>query len=163
MQIHGTISQFPKEIKGLIFAFICTLSIGFYGGITFVKESTDTHPKGIEERYLGNEYNEMATKMQFKKSKVEVLTMLHNHILSLSVIFFLVSGILATTSISRRLKLFLMIEPFVSIVLTFGGIYLLWTGVTWFSYVILLSGLLMTVTFLLSTYFILRELLVKSA
>ena len=115
MQIHGSISQFPREVKGLILAFIICLSIGFYAGIRFVNDTSDSNPQGIEERYLGNENDEAATVMKFKKSRGEVMTMVHNHILSLSVIFFLLGGLVATTSINKRLKSFLMIEPFVSI------------------------------------------------
>ena len=159
--IYGSISQFSKEIKLLIFAFLCTLSIGFYGGITFVKETTNTSPKGIEQRYLGNENDENATKMMFKKPKGEMLTMVHNHILSLSVIFFLLGGILATTHINKKLQLTLMIEPFVSIMLTFGGIYFLWSGFLWMKYIIMISGFLMTLTFLLSTLIIIKQLLKK--
>ncbi len=152
MQIHGIISQFPKEVKGLIFAFIITLSIGFYSGIRFVNDTSKSNPQGIEERYLGNEENEAATTMQYKKSKAEIMTLVHNHILSLSVIFFLLGGLVATTGVNKKLKLFLMIEPFISILFTFGDIYLMWSGVIWFKYVIMISGMLMTPTFLLSTF-----------
>lgn len=161
MKIAGSIYQLPREIKILIVFFIAMLSIGFYGGITFVKETTNSNPKGIEERYLGNETDDFATTMKFKKSKSEVLTMVHNHILSLSVIFFLISLIVATTDIHEKLKLFLMIEPFLSILLTFGGIYLLWTGVLWFKYIIMLSGILMTFSFTLSVLVILKSVFTK--
>ena len=161
MQIHGIISQFPKEVKGLIIAFVITLSIGFYSGIRFVNDTSKSNPQGIEERYLGNEENEAATTMQFKKSKAEIMTLVHNHILSLSVIFFLLGGFVATTGINKKLKAFLMIEPFVSIVFTFGGIYMMWSGIIWFKYVIMISGVLMTLTFLFSTFFILKGLLIK--
>jgi hypothetical protein len=158
MQISGCIHQFPREIKLLIIAFVCTLSIGFYGGITFVNETTDAKPNGIEERYLGNEADENATVMKFKKSAGEIKTLVHNHILSLSVIFFLLSLILATTSINKKLKMFLMIEPFISIICTFGGIYFMWTGITWMKYVIMISGLFMTLSFSLAVLFILLQL-----
>ena len=161
MQIHGIIHQFPKEIKLLIIVFTCTLSIGFYSGISFVKDTSGTNPSGVEQRYLGNENDVTATKMQFKKTKAEVITLVHNHVLSLSVIFFLLAVILATTSINKKLKIFLMIEPFVSILLTFGGIYLMWSGVVWFKYVVVISGILMTATFMLSTFFILKACLIK--
>ena len=161
MQISGVIHQFPKEIKLLIVAFVCTLSIGFFGGITFVRDTTNSNPNGIEQRYLGNENDEEATTMKFKKSSGEIKTLVHNHILSLSVIFFLLAIILATTSVNAHLKLFLMIEPFVSIICTFGGIYLMWTGITWMKYVIMISGLLMTISFAASVAFILKDLLVK--
>lgn len=161
MQIHGAIHQFPKEIKLLILAFVCTLSIGFFGGISFVRDTTNSNPKGIEQRYLGNENDEEATTMKFKKSSGEIKTLVHNHILSLSVIFFLLAIILATTSVNAQLKLFLMIEPFVSIICTFGGIYLMWTGITWMKYVIMISGLFMTLSFTASVFFIFKGALAK--
>lgn len=161
MQIHGSISQFPREVKGLILAFIICLSIGFYAGIRFVNDTSDSNPQGIEERYLGNENDEAATVMKFKKSRGEVMTMVHNHILSLSVIFFLLGGLVATTSINKRLKSFLMIEPFVSILCTFGGIYFMWSGILWMKYVIMVSGVLMTIAFTLSIFFILKGILKK--
>lgn len=158
MQMHGIISQFPKEVKGLIVAFIICLSIGFYAGIRFVNDTSNSNPQGIEERYLGNESDENATVMKFKKSKGEVMTMVHNHILSLSVIFFLLGGLVATTGINKKLKSFLMIEPFVSILCTFGGIYFMWTGILWMKYIIMISGLFMTLTFMVSTVLILLGL-----
>ena len=161
MQIHGIISQFPKEVKFLIATFIITLSIGFYSGIRFVNDTSNSNPQGIEERYIGNEDNETATTMQFKKSKAEIMTLVHNHILSLSIIFFILGGIVATTGINKKLKSFLVIEPFVSILLTFGGIYFMWLGISWMKYVIMISGILMTVTFSVSIFFIFKGLLIK--
>ena len=151
MQLHGLIHQFPKEIKSLIFVFIIVLSVGFYGGLSFVNNTTSMNSSEIESHYLGNENDEAAEVMKFKKSEGEILTIVHNHILSLSVIFFLLSLILATTSINKKLKYFLMIEPFLSIILTFGGIYILWSGVTWFKYVVIFSGILMTFSFVSAT------------
>jgi len=151
MQIHGLIHQFLKEIKSLILVFIIVLSVGFYGGLSFVNNTTSMNSSEIESHYLGNENDEAAEVMKFKKSEGEILTVVHNHILSLSVIFFMLSLILATTSINKKFKYFLMIEPFLSIILTFGGIYLLWSGITWFKYVVIFSGILMTFSFVSAT------------
>jgi len=157
MQLNGLIYTFPKELKFLIAAFIIVLSIGFYSGLLFVGETSTANPNGIEEQYLGNEFNEEANVMKFKKSEQEMLTLVHNHILSMSVIFFLVGLILTTTKLSKKLKLFLIIEPFLSIILTFGGLYLLWTGLLWMKYIVMISGLLMTLTFTLSVLIILYQ------
>lgn len=160
MKLHGLIHEFPKEVKVLILTFIVTLSIGFYGGLSFVRTTTSMNPSGVETQYLGNENDEEANIMKFKKSKGEILTIVHNHILSMSVIFFLLSALLSTTSINRKLKYFLMIEPFISIILTFGGIYLLWKGILWFKYIVVLSGIFLTLSFVLSTGSIVYQLLV---
>jgi len=158
MQLNGLLFSFPKEIKLLIGAFIIILSIGFFTGLLFVSETSSANPNGIEEQYLGNESDEDAKIMKFKKSDQEMLTLVHNHILSMSIIFFLVGLILSMTKLNRKLKLFLMIEPFASVLLTFGGIYLLWKGMVWMTYIVMFSGALMTLTFTLSVVIILYQL-----
>ena len=158
MELNGLIYTFPKELKLLIGAFIIVLSIGFYTGLLFVGETSTAKPNGIEEQYLGNEADEDAEIMKFKKSEQEMLTLVHNHILSMSIIFFLVGLILSTTKLKKKLKIFLIVEPFVSVILTFGGLYLLWMGMLWMKYIVMISGILMTLTFSTSVVIILSQL-----
>ncbi len=158
MQLHGRIHQFSKEIKVFIATFVFVLSIGFYTGLLFVNQTEQMGPAGIQENYLGNEEKEDAEVMKFEKGAREMLTIVHTHILSMSFIFFLLGGILATTSINKKLKSFLMIEPFVSVIVTFGGIYLLWSGVHWLKYVVMISGILMTLSFTLGAFIVLWQL-----
>lgn len=148
MQLKGRISNFPKQVKMLIGAFLIVLSVGFFGSINFVQVTTNGNPKGIEENYLGNENDEDADVMKFKKTEREMLTLVHGHMLSLSVIFLLLGGLVAMTNLSDRLQCYLMVEPFLSILLTFGGIYFLWKGHTWCKYLIIISGILMTISFI---------------
>lgn len=159
MQINGMIETLSKEIKLLIVAFLVVLSIGFYTGLSFVNETSSVNPHGIQEQYLGNEAEEDSAVMKFKKSDKEMLSIAHSHILSMSIIFFLVGLILSITKLNYKLKLFLMIEPFFSVILTFGGIYLLWTGTLWMKYVVIFSGTLMTLSFSASVLIILVQLL----
>jgi len=161
MQLNGLLYTFPKEIKLLIGAFVIVLSIGFYTGLLFVGETSSANPNGIEEQYLGNEADEDATVMKFRKSEKEMLTLVHNHVLSMSLIFFLLGLILSTTKLNKKLKLFLIIEPFFSVVFTFGGIYLLWKNILWMKYIVMFSGTLMVLTFALSVFIILKQLLFK--
>lgn len=158
MKINGLIYMFPKELKLLIAGFLVLLSIGFFTGLLFVGETSSANPNGIEEQYLGNESESEATVMKFRKSEKEMLTLVHNHVLSMSIIFFLVGLILSTTKLNKKLKLFLMIEPFVSVMLTFGGIYLLWKGLLWMKYIVMFSGTLMTLTYSLTVLIILYQL-----
>lgn len=162
MQLNGLIYTFPKELKLLIGAFIIILSIGFFTGLLFVDETSSINPNGIEEQYLGNELDENAEVMKFKKSDQEMLTLVHNHILSMSIIFFLLGLILSTTKLNKTLKVILMIEPFVSVILTFGGIYLLWKGVFWMTYIVMFSGTLMTLSYTLSVLIIFFQLFKKN-
>ncbi|MDH3322087.1 MAG: hypothetical protein OEM04_03800 [Flavobacteriaceae bacterium] len=157
MQVHGLLLRFPKELKLLITAFVITLNVGFFTGISFVNATSTFQSKGVETNYLGNEDDEEAEEMQFKKSRKEILTLIHNHILSMSLIFLLLGGILSLTAMNKKLKLILMFEPFISILLTFGGIYVLWSGVIWFKYIIIFSGIAMVLSFVLASVFILKE------
>ena len=159
MQLNGLILTLPKELKALIVVFIIVLSIGFYTGLLFVSDTSSANPNGIEEQYLGNEADEDAMVMKFKKSEKEMLTLVHNHVLSMSIIFFLIGLIISITQLGKKLKLFLMIEPFISVILTFWGIYLLWKGFIWMKYIVMFSGALMTLTFTLSVIIILFQLL----
>lgn len=162
MQLSGLIYSFPKTVKQFLIMFILMLSVGFYTGLLFVSSTTENTPNGIEENYLGNEENESAKVMKFKKSDRELLTTIHTHVLSLSFIFFMQGLILLFTSIPNGLKKVLLIEPFLSIIMTFGGIYLLWKGILWMKYLIMLSGGLMTLCFTISSIIILIQLLQKS-
>ena len=155
----NSLSELSKEFKYLIATFVIVTSIGFISSIVFVDYSNSTTPDGLVEQYNGNEFIEDDIDiMKFKKSEREILTIIHSHILSMSVIFFLMGFLVCLTSINIKLKLFLAIEPFVSIILTFGGIYLLWLEIIWFKYVVIFSGILMTLSFLLSAFLILKDL-----
>ncbi|WP_298904557.1 hypothetical protein [uncultured Psychroserpens sp.] len=158
MQLNGILATFPKEIKLLITAFVVVLSIGFYTGLLFVGETSSANPNGIEEQYLGNEDDDDATVMKFKKNEQQMLTLVHGHILSMSIIFFLLGLILSTAKLSKRLKMFLIVEPFISVVLTFGGLYFLWKDIIWMKYIVMISGTLMTLTFSVSVLIILYQL-----
>jgi hypothetical protein len=157
-----SISTLSKELRTLIVVFLLTLNIGFFTGLNFVNETSTFQADGIETNYLGNENVENAEVMQFKKPKRDILTVVHNHILSMSIIFLLLGGLLSFTTMNEKLKRVLILEPFVSIILTFGGIYLLWTGILWFKYVIMVSGIALTISLLLSSFFILKESLFSS-
>ena len=162
MRFHGLIHTFPKEIKIFIGAFIIVLSAGYYTGLLFVNQTSTVNPKGIHENYLGNEEDDNSSVMKFKKGHREMLTIIHTHILSMSIIFFLLGSLLAITSVTIKLKLFLMIEPFLSIILTFGGIYALWLELYWMKYIVMVSGILMTISFVLASSLVFFQLFKKN-
>lgn len=147
MVYNGLLTTFPREIRLFIAVFVVVLSIGFFTGLLFVGQTDSMTPAGLEENYLGNEEDEAATVMKFQKGEREMLTIVHTHILSMSLIFFLLGGLVWIIKLPKKWKLFLTVEPFLSVLLTFGGIYLMWKGITWMKYVVIFSGTLMTLTF----------------
>ena len=161
MQWQGWIIRLPRDVRIFCAAFVVVLSIGFYTGLFFVAQTDSLTPAGVEENYLGNEEDLEAAVMKFKKSPREMLTIVHTHILSMSLIFFLLGIFVWGTNLSRGLKQFLTIEPFVSVVLTFGGIYLLWIGWTWIKFIVVLSGIAMTLTYAVASTVVLYQLLIN--
>ena len=159
MVYNGLLGTFPKEIRFFIAAFVVILSIGFFTGLLFVNQTESTTPSGVIENYLGNEDVEdtQIDVMKFRKGQREMLTIVHTHILSMSFIFFLLGGLVWISNFSKKWKLVLTIEPFVSVLLTFGGIYLMWSGLLWMKYIVVFSGILMTVTFSFSAILVLSQ------
>lgn len=159
MQFSGTIHLLPKNVKVFIALFLIAISCGYFTGLSFLTRTTSLMPDGIEKHYIGNEDEEDAGEMIFKKSEREILNIIHTHVLSFSLIFFALGSILITTSVNQKLKTFLLIEPFVSIILTFGGIWILWKEILWFKYVVMLSGILLTTSFILIVCLIFWQLI----
>ncbi len=176
MKLEGKIHNLPSYAKVFIFAFLLTLSFGYYTGVIFVKHTTEFTPHGIEENYNGNQTEEVITEddwendewgrenfdpLKYKKSEQEIISIVHAHVISFSLIFLLLGAIVMLTSIPVWLKKILIIEPFISIVLTFGGIWMLWKDITWMKYIVMFSGILLTITFSLSIIIVIQQLLKK--
>ncbi len=141
------IRDFSRPFKSFLFAFLVVLSVGYFTGLLFVAQTDSTTPKGMLENYNGNEEVEDATILKFKKGEREMLTILHTHILSIGFIFAFLGLLVWGTELPVFWKKFLMIEPFCSILITFGGIYFLWLGYSFLAYVVMISGLLMTLSY----------------
>jgi len=150
------------KLKGLVAAFLLCLSVGYFTAISFVNYTTESRPAGIVDNYIGNEDDPEADVLKFKKSTYEMLNILHTHILSVSLIFFILALLVYATGLPDYIKHFLMIEPFVSIILTFGGIYMLWKGYLFLSFVVMLSGMLLTATFAVSVLAVFYEMTRKA-
>lgn len=161
MDYDGLLLRLPSGVKWFIGTFVLVLSVGFSTGLLFVSETTAASTSGLVENYLGNEEDEEAEVMKFKKGERDMLTIVHTHILSMSMIFFLLGILVWLTKLPRRLKLFLTMEPLISVILTFGGIYLMWSGLLWMKYVVILSGFLMTSSFGISVIIVLYQLIRK--
>jgi hypothetical protein len=156
---YNYIARLPKPVKFFLVAFLVALSVGYFTGINFVRVTESSTPKGVVENYNGNEDVPEATTLKFKKGKREMLTIIHTHILSISFIFFLLGILVWGTDQSIWLKSFLTIEPFISVLTTFGGIYMLWLGYSFFSYVVIFSGILMTLSYILGVLLVTKDLL----
>lgn len=149
-------------LRGFLVLFLLMLTAGYSIGILFVDHSSSGTPKGLAEQFRGSSAEESAqsAELRYEKSPDEMYTFLHNHILSLSLIFFAVGSIFHFSSIvTGGLKVFLMIEPLAAIGTTFGGIWLMRFVSEGFNILVIISGTAMALCYLAMVGLILVELL----
>ena len=78
---------------------------------------------GMVEQYLGNN-NDWNPKLP--KTFSDLVSHTHDHIITFAMIFFSIGIIFYFNSTIKGFwKLFLMLEPFLSIIITFGGFFFL--------------------------------------
>lgn len=154
--------RLPAYVRAFIAVFLLALTLGYINGLFLMKDTSGFTPNTIERNYLGNEEDEEAETMFFQKPEREILTVVHDHMLSLSILFLVLGALLSITSLSKPLKKFFMIEPLLSVIITFEGIYFMWKGFVWLKYVILISGTMMTFSFFASVILLLVQLKKKA-
>ena len=151
--------QANATLRLFLTSFIAVMSVGYLIGLFFVEHTTSLSSQGIQEQFLGSANLETIQEMQYAKSANEMYVFLHNHILSLSLVFFALGGIFYFSSlVSDGVKKFLIVEPFIAVVTTFGGIVLIRFVSPLFSWLVLLSGVSLFVCYCVMGYLILREL-----
>lgn len=156
------LSKLPKALKLLVASFLFSMFFGYAVSFILLTDQTGLSPDGIEESYNGNEDDEEAKKLIFRKSNFEILTTVHSHVFTLGVIFVFTGFLVYFTSIQSTFKLALMIEPLISLVVSFASLILMWKGFEIFKYLAYLSGGLMHLCFILSLVLIARELLLRN-
>ena len=139
-------------------AFLLLLTAGYGVGLLFAGHTTSGTPAGLTEEYRGTPEGSQGAELKYAKSEDEMYIFLHNHLLSLSLVFFAVGGIFYFSDTSPGLKKFLMLEPFAALITTFGGIWLVRFVAPAFSWLVLLSGIAMAGCVIAMVVIILREL-----
>ena len=142
--------EFPRKLKFLCFITVMNLTIGVGVGLYYVFQTTQLTANGTEEHYRGSIINDdFEIPEKYPKPTSELLNTTHTHILSMTFIFVILGSIFYFNSIlTGFVKTFLIIEPFISILTTFGGIWLVRYLHPGFSYLIIVSGLLMVAVIL---------------
>ncbi|MBM2841909.1 MAG: hypothetical protein HW412_2437 [Bacteroidetes bacterium] len=148
-----------RSLKLFITTFLIVLTIGYMIGLAFVDHMTSLNSTGIQQQFLGNEGLEDQQEFKYAKSANEMFIFMHNHILSLALVFFAVGGILYFTSVlSEKVKVFLLLEPLVAVVTTFAGIALVRYVSPSFSWLVLISGISLFACYVLMVLVIFKEL-----
>ena len=149
-------------LRLFITGFLILLTTGYSIGLLFVNHTTSGSTRGLAEEFRGTPENAQEAELKYEKSENEMYIFLHNHVLSLSLVFFTVGGLFYFSStVSETLKRFLMVEPFAAIATTFGGIWLMRFVSEYFSWLVLLSGISMVGCYFLMLLLILKELWIR--
>ena len=152
--------QLPKGIKLLLLLTVLNLMVGVGVGLYYVANTTHLSLEGTSEQFRGSILeDEFDIPEKFPKPISELLTTTHNHIISMTFIFFIMGGIFYLNSIiTGYWKSFFIAEPFFSILATFGGIWLIRFIHPSFAYLVMVSGVLMYLSFFLMAGTLIYEL-----
>jgi len=152
--------QLPGAIKLLLMLTVLNLTAGVSIGLYYVSNTTHLLPEGTAEQFRGSPVDDdFDIPEKFPKPISELLTTTHNHIISMTFIFFIMGGIFYFNSIITGFwKTFFIAEPFFSILVTFGGIWLIRFIHHSFSYLVMVSGILMYLSFFIMAGTIIYEL-----
>lgn len=158
------IPAWPYAYRFLVIIFVLTTTVGFIIGLSFIEKTTHLLPAGIVTHYKGNKSSELQTgeELKFEKSVNEMLTTTHNHVLGLSFLFLIFGFLYLHTGRITFSKKIIAIEPLVSLVVTFGSLWLVRFVHPIFVYLVVLSGVLMAACFLWMAWIITRSCLRKT-
>jgi hypothetical protein len=155
--------EFPKKLRLLCLLTVINLTIGVSVGLYYVGYTTQFSSAGTSEHFAGSKISaQFDIPDKYPKPISELLNTTHTHIISMTFIFLIIGGIFFFNSIiTGLLKTILIVEPFVSILITFGGIWLMRFIHSGFSYIVIFSGLLMYLSYFIMVFIICYELVIN--
>lgn len=139
-----SLKYFDNTLQNFLTIYLLIVAIGVLVGLTYLGITSNASQKGIVEQYNGSKATgEIDIPDRFPKGIEEMLVTTHSHILGLSTLLLSLGLIIYFSEINERLKKFLMFEPLISLIVTFGSIWLI-RYVHWsFVYLTILSAILM--------------------
>jgi hypothetical protein len=132
--------------------------VGYTTSLVFVWHTTRLVPGGVATRYRGAPVDSTTDAMQFPKSFGEMLTITHTHLLSMAVIFVLTGiGVALCTRPTLPWRRFLIVEPFVALLVSFSAMWLMRYVDPRFAWLLEASSATLAVTFYVQSFLIFRE------
>ena len=156
--------EFSGKLKVICFLTVLNLTIGVGVGLYYIGYTMNYSASDTSEHYRGSKVNDdFDIPDKYPKPISELLNTTHTHVISMTFIFLILSVIFFFNSIiTGTLKTILIIEPFISILTTFGGIWMIRFIHPGFSYLVILSGVLMYLSFFIMALIIFYELAIKT-
>lgn len=128
----------PFYMRAPIVAFIIIGVVGYAAGLAFVAYNTGMNSTGIADHYHGNE-----EELKFGKSTAAMLETVHTHLLGMGVLFFAVAILFTLSDASPRGKAIWATETLLTLLTTFGPLWLVAVGHRWAVWIIYPSSALM--------------------
>ncbi len=151
-----------KDFKFFLSCFLFTMLIGIFLGLGFIYYTTDMNIQGTIEHYNGSEILDNEIPEEFPKPMEAMILTTHAHVNSFALISLIIGTIFYFNSIiSGKIKLLLMVEPFFGTLITFLSMWFLRYLNESFVYLVLLSGFLMYLFWIIMVVLSLYELLFK--
>mgnify|MGYP001228986141 CR=1 FL=1 len=152
-----------KPAKIFISSFLITMLIGILIGIGFIYYTTDMNPSGTIEHYRGSEVLDDEIPEEFPKPMEQMILSTHAHVNSFALISLILGIVFYFNSfITGKLKLFIMIEPFIATIITFSSLWLLRYVNDQFVYLVMISSFIMYMFWITMILISLYELNKKS-
>tara|TARA_B110000438_G_scaffold242120_1_gene241559 strand:- start:1713 stop:2201 length:489 start_codon:yes stop_codon:yes gene_type:complete len=151
-----------RTAKIFLIFFLTTMLVGIFTGLGYIYYTTDMNTHGTIEHYKGSIVNEGEIPEEFPKSLEGMILTTHAHVNSFALISFAIGMVFYFGSIiNGKLKIFILIEPFISTMITFISLWLLRYVNETFVYIVLLSGVLMYSFWIIMIIISIYELLLK--
>jgi hypothetical protein len=192
-----TLGTLPLHLRQIALWLLTVLTVGYTVGLIFTYHTTSLTPKGVQERYRGNQpppgsdtasvvlregalpgdssissgaaadtsasaatMTAEEPEMKFEKSTAEMLNLSHTHILAMATFMAFSAGIFAfSRTLSPRWRSFLIVEPFVAILPSFGAMWLMRYLHPAYSYLLMASSASMACCFFVMNGVSILELL----
>ncbi|MAZ60577.1 MAG: hypothetical protein CMG50_00145 [Candidatus Marinimicrobia bacterium] len=156
------LKNFDSTAKTFLAFFLFTIQIGIVIGVGYIYYTTSLNPEGTIEHYNGSEVVEDVIPEEFPKPLEGMILTTHAHVNSFALISLIIGSIFYFNSIiTNKLKLILMVEPFISTIITFSSIWVMRYLNESFVYLVMISSLLMylcwTIMVIISFYELLFE------
>jgi len=155
------LQKLDRPLKLLVLFFTLTLTLGLITGLIYLSTTSGIRPDSVVERYNGSSVakgDEFDIPDQFPKPVGDLLVTTHGHVIQFALIYFLIGGLFFFNSrIRGGLRTFLVLEPFVSTIVTFAGLWIMRFFLPGFVYVVILSSFLMYICYFIMTAYVILD------
>ena len=156
-----TLREQNDQVKLLIIAFTICLVVGVSIGLVYIYTTESTSAAGTIEHYRGSDVTgDFDIPDKYPKTFEGMLLTTHTHVIAFAIIFLILGLFWAMNSIVVGWwKLFFLVEPFVSVLITFLSLWGIRYVSDSFSYISMVFGILTYASFYLMAWIILLDLL----